>query len=223
MAEWTAGSIAARLGLTLSGEADTPLGGAAALDQAGPHDLAFIGHEKLFEAGTKSGAGCLIAPARFQPRAGQTVISSPQPRAHFAQALALLYPAPPVRPGIHSMAVIAPGARVHPDAEIGAFVSIGSGSQIGARCRIAEGNTIGSHVTIGDDCVLHPRSTIYPGVTLGARCTVHSGAVIGADGFGFEMQGGEYRKVPQVGTVTIGDDVEIGANSCIDRATLGTT
>ncbi len=154
---------------------------------------------------------------------GQTIIESPQPRAHFAQALALLFPAPAIRPGIHPSAVIEEGAHVDPSAEIEAFVTIGRDAHIGARTRIGAGSTIGAATTIGDDCILRPRVSIYERVTIGARCVIHSGVVIGADGFGFEMAGGAWHKVPQVGTVTIGDDVEIGANTCIDRATLGAT
>ncbi len=106
---------------------------------------------------------------------------------------------------------------------MGAFVTVGSGASIGYRTRIGAGSTIGPDVEIGADCILHPRVSVYERVTIGARCIVHSGAVIGADGFGFEMAAGKYQKVPQVGTVLVGDDVEIGANTCIDRATLGVT
>lgn len=223
MSEWTAGSVAARLNLSVRGDAHSLIHGAAALDQAGPTDIAFVGNDKLFEAARNSDAGCLIALPEYQSAPTQTVIESPQPRAHFAQVLAFLYPTRPVRSGIHSSASLAEDAIIDPTAEIGAFVSIGSGSRIGARTRIAEGSSVGSGVTVGDDCVLHPRVTVYDRVSLGSRCIVHAGAVIGADGFGFEMQAGAYRKVPQVGVVEIGNDVEIGANSCIDRATLGAT
>ena len=102
-------------------------------------------------------------------------------------------------------------------------MSIGADAEIGPRVRIGAGCSIGAHVTIGEDTVLHPRVSIYERVSVGARCVIHSGAVIGADGFGFEQTDGEYRKVPQVGTVEIADDVEIGANTCIDRAALGVT
>jgi UDP-3-O-[3-hydroxymyristoyl] glucosamine N-acyltransferase len=154
---------------------------------------------------------------------GQTIIESPQPRAHFAQALALLYPAPRICAGVHPSAVIEEGARIDRTAEVGAFVTIGRNARIGARTRIGAGSTIGADAEIGGDCVVHPRVSVYERITIGARCVIHSGAVIGADGFGFEMAGGAWNKVPQVGTIAIGDDVEIGANSCIDRATLGAT
>jgi UDP-3-O-[3-hydroxymyristoyl] glucosamine N-acyltransferase len=219
----SSGELAAHLHLPLRGDAGRLLTGAATLEDAQPHQLAFASGQKYFDAAARSAAGCVIAPPEFPGADGQTIIESPQPRAHFAQALALLFPVPALNPGIHPTAVVEEGARVDPSAEIEAFVTIGRDAHIGARTRIGAGSTIGAATTIGDDCLLRPRVSIYERVTIGARCVIHSGVVIGADGFGFEMAGGAWHKVPQVGTVTIGDDVEIGANTCIDRATLGAT
>jgi UDP-3-O-[3-hydroxymyristoyl] glucosamine N-acyltransferase len=200
----TAGYIAQQLGLPIRGDASRQITGAAALEEAEGNHLAFVGHARFFGAGAASKAGCLIALAGFPSAESQTIIDSPQPRAHFAQALALLYP---VRhqPGIHPSAVVDPSALIHPEAEIGPFVSIGAG------------------VAVGQSTVIHSHVSIYDRVIIGARCIIHSGAVLGADGFGFEMGAGAFHKVPQVGTVEIGNDVEIGANTCIDRATLGVT
>lgn len=223
MAEFTARELAARLGLAVRGDPTRRLTGAATLDEAAPHQLAFAGSPKHFEAAERSHAGCIIATPEFAGANGQTVIESPQPRAHFAQALSLLFPSPGICPGVHPSVVIGNGARIDPSAEIAAFVTIGKNARIGARTRVDAGTTVGDEVVIGDDCVLHPRVSVYARVTVGSRCLLHSGAVVGADGFGFEMAGGKWNKVPQVGTVTIADDVEIGANSCIDRATLGAT
>jgi UDP-3-O-[3-hydroxymyristoyl] glucosamine N-acyltransferase len=193
------------------------------LEDAAPDQLAFAGGPKYFDAALRSAAGCIIAPPEFDGAPGQTVIESPQPRAHFAQALSLLYPAQLVTAGIHSSASIAPDAVIDPSAEIGPFVTISSQARIGARTRIGAGSAVGASVEIAEDSLIHARVTIYSRVTIGARSVVHSGAVIGADGFGFELAGAAYRKVPQVGVVIIGTDVEIGANTCIDRATLGAT
>jgi UDP-3-O-[3-hydroxymyristoyl] glucosamine N-acyltransferase len=223
MAEFTAGELAARLGLTIRGDASRRLNGAAILDDAGPDQLAFAGGPKYFDAAARSAAGCIIALPEFAGLAGQTVIESPRPRAHFAQALAMLFPAPPVVAGIHPSACVAAGALVDRTAEIGPYVSIGANTRIGANTHIGAGSSIGHGVEIGEGCVVHPRVSIYDRVTIGARCVIHSGAVIGADGFGFELAGTAYRKVPQVGTVALGDEVEVGANTCIDRATLGAT
>jgi UDP-3-O-[3-hydroxymyristoyl] glucosamine N-acyltransferase len=223
MSELTAAELAAFVDLPIRGDASTKIDGAAVLEDAGPHQLAFVGAAKLFDAALQSKAGCLIALSEYPGTPAQTILESPQPRADFAKALALLYPAAPARPGIHPSAVIGDGAVIEATAEIGPFVSIGPGTKIGARTRIGNGSAICAGVIIGDDCILHPRVTIYERIIIGSRSIVHSGAVIGADGFGFELSGGQYRKVPQVGTVEIGDDVEIGANTCIDRATLGAT
>lgn len=201
----TARELAAHLQLPLRGDADRSIAGAAVLEEAQPDQLAFVGSVKFFASGAASKAGCLIAAAEFQPGAGQTVILSPQPRAHFAQALSLLYPARSLRPGVSPSASIDETAEVDPSAEI------------------RENVVIGPHARIGAETILHANVTIYGRVSIGSRSVIHSGAVIGADGFGFEMIDGSYRKVPQVGTVEIGDDVEIGANTCVDRGTLGAT
>lgn len=201
----TAGELAGRLGLPLRGSPDTEISEASLLEEANRTSLAFIGSPKFFEAGLASSAGCLIVIPDYPAALTQTVIESPQPRAHFAQALAILYPEPVQPRGIHPSAVIDPSALVHPTASIGPGVSVGRDSEIGA------------------GTILMPRVTVYHRVTIGQRCLIHAGAVLGADGFGFEFSGGRYQKVPQVGRVRIGDDVEIGANTCIDRATLGVT
>ena len=223
MAELTAGALAAYLGLPIRGDSGRRIVGAAPLGEAGPDRLIFVGAPKFFEAARGSDAGCVIALPEYSGTDDQTVIESTQPRGHFAQALALLYPAPPVSPGISASAVIDPDACVESTAEIGPNVVIGARSVVGENARIGAGAFIGADVQIGAGTLIHPRVTIYDRVRIGANCVIHSGAVIGADGFGFEMSNGRYRKVPQVGSVDIGDDVEIGANSCIDRATLGTT
>jgi UDP-3-O-[3-hydroxymyristoyl] glucosamine N-acyltransferase len=219
----TASELAARLGLRLRGNGNRQIVAAAALEDAAQDDLTFISAPKYFEAGLNSNAGCFIATPDFPAASDRTVIESPQPRAHFAQALTLLYPSAPVHSGVHPTAVIHASASIHATAEIGAFVAIGSNSTVGARVRIGPSTAIGNDVAIADDSLVHARVSVFDRVKIGARTIVHSGVVIGADGFGFELAGPAYRKVPQVGRVEIGKDVEIGANSCIDRATLGAT
>jgi UDP-3-O-[3-hydroxymyristoyl] glucosamine N-acyltransferase len=219
----TASELAARLGLRLRGNVNRQITAAAALEDAGPDDLTFISAPKYFEAGLNSNAGCFIASSDFPAASDRTIIESQQPRAHFAQALALLYPAAPIHPGIHPTAVIHASALIPPSAEIGPFVAIGSNTVIGARVRIGPSTAIGNDTSIGDDSLIHARVSIFDRVSIGARAVIHSGVVIGADGFGFELAGAAYRKVPQVGRIEIGSDVEIGANCCIDRATLGVT
>jgi len=219
----TTGELAEQLGLRIRGDSTRVLHGAALLEEATAHQLGFAARPQFFPAALESAAGCIIAPLEYAGPPGQTVIESPQPRAHFAQALGILYPPAPLLPGVHFSAVIAATASVDASAEIAPGVTIGEGSAVGPGTRVGAGCSIGAGVRIGAGCLLHPRVSVYDRVSIGSRCAIHSGAVIGADGFGFELMGDRYRKVPQVGTVEIGDDVEIGANSCIDRATLGTT
>jgi UDP-3-O-[3-hydroxymyristoyl] glucosamine N-acyltransferase len=198
--------IAARLAANFSGP-DLEITSAAAIDAATPSEIAFAAKPAVLA--TPSQAGCLIVPANLPPESTrpphQAWISAPDPRTAFAQVASLLHPPllPPI--GIHPSATVAPGAQ------------IGEGSRVGPGC------VIGDQVTIGRDCVLHSNVTLYPGVTLGDRVILHAGAVLGADGFGFVFHRGRYEKFPQIGRVEIGSDVEIGANSCIDRAALGVT
>jgi UDP-3-O-[3-hydroxymyristoyl] glucosamine N-acyltransferase len=199
-----ASELARRLGKTCEGDPDRDLTGAAPLDSVGPSELSFVGSMKSAEPGLASQAGCLIVPLDFEAP-GRTFIRDSSPRRLFAHALTILYPS-----------TAAPG--IHPTAIIGEGTTIGEGSSIGPGC------VIGNHVTIGGGSLLHPRVTIYDRVRIGRRAILHSGCVIGADGFGFAPdEQGRWSKFPQVGTVEIGDDVEVGANSCIDRAALGVT
>ena len=219
----TTGELAEQLGLRIRGDSTRVLHGAALLEEATAHQLGFAARPQFFPAALESAAGCIIAPLEYAGPPGQTVIESPQPRAHFAQALGILYPPAPLLPGVHFSAVIAATASVDASAEIAPGVTIGEGSAVGPGTRVGAGCSIGAGVRIGAGCLLHPRVSVYDRVSIGSRCAIHSGAVIGADGFGFELMGDRYRKVPQVGTVEIGDDVEIGANTCIDRGALDAT
>ncbi len=215
LAEW--------LGATFEGDGEKELDGAGALETAGAAEVAFVGSRKAARQADASAAGCLIVPADFTNPGGRTVIRAPEPRTAFARAITALHPAPPLAPGIHPTAQVAEGAQVPPDCAVGAQATIGEGARIGARCRIGAGCAIGRRVSIGDGSVLYANVTVYDDVDIGARAVLHSGCVLGADGFGFALAGDHYEKFPQIGRVVIGDDVEIGANSCVDRAALGVT
>jgi UDP-3-O-[3-hydroxymyristoyl] glucosamine N-acyltransferase len=195
---------------------------AAPLDSATAGQLAFVASVKAAATALQSTA-CLIAPTIYTRPASQTVIRAENPRAAFARALALLYPPETPRPSVHRSACIEASASLHPTVEIGPHVVVGAHSVIAAGVRLAAGCAIGAHVRIGANARLYPNVTLYDGVRIGGNAIIHSGAVIGADGFGFAREGGRYQKFPQVGTVEIGDDCEIGANTCIDRAALGVT
>jgi UDP-3-O-[3-hydroxymyristoyl] glucosamine N-acyltransferase len=215
--------LAEKLPVILEGDGDIEIVSAAPLESAGAGDLSFVSSGKAFSIADISGAGCLVVPKDYENEQRRTVLRAEHPRGIFAAALALLYPAAPVQPGIHATAEVHPDANIDSSAEVGAHVSIGARARIGAGCRIGPGCAIGADASIGANSTLHANVTLYSGARVGARCILHSGCVIGADGFGFVLAGSEYQKFPQVGQVEIGDDVEIGANSCIDRAALGIT
>jgi UDP-3-O-[3-hydroxymyristoyl] glucosamine N-acyltransferase len=202
--------IATLLAAPFEGEGRREISAAAPLESAGPHDVSFAGGEKVIDKARSSKAGCLIVRAA-------------QPRAAFAVVLAKLYPRAQPAPGIHTSAVIADSAHVHPSCSIGPHVTIGPDTVIDEGTIVGGGCVVGARVRIGPGALLHAHITIYDDVVIGARAVLHSGCVLGADGFGFALAGDRYQKFPQVGRVEIGDDVEIGANSCVDRAALGVT
>jgi UDP-3-O-[3-hydroxymyristoyl] glucosamine N-acyltransferase len=140
-----------------------------------------------------------------------------------ARASALLTPERRPAPGVHAHASVHPEARVAADAHVDADSVVGAGAMIGARAVIGPGCTVGDRAAVGEDSVLHARVSVYPDCVVGARCVLHAGVVVGADGFGFAEEAGRWIKVPQVGRAVLGDDVELGANTCIDRGALGDT
>jgi UDP-3-O-[3-hydroxymyristoyl] glucosamine N-acyltransferase len=215
--------LAEHLAVRFEGDGAVNITGAAPLEGAAADQISFIGSRKAFDAAEKSTAGCLVAPHDFGNASGRTLLRAAQPRAIFAAAVHLLYPPAPVVAGIHPTASLAGSARVHPTAEIGPHVTVEPDADIGRSCRIGAGCYIGARSRVGAHSVLHPRVTLYGDVTVGERAILHSGCVLGADGFGFVLSGDHYEKFPQIGRVEIGDDVEIGANSCVDRAALGIT
>jgi UDP-3-O-[3-hydroxymyristoyl] glucosamine N-acyltransferase len=215
--------MAAMLAASYQGDGGREITGAAPLETAGPRELSFVSNRKAFEAARRSSAGCLIANSEYSPAHEQTVIRSPQPRAAFASALTHLYPAERPDWGVHPSAVIAPTARVHSNCSVGPHVTIAADSVVEEGTVIGPGTAIGARAHIGCNSLLHANVTIYHDVRIGARAVLHSGCVIGADGFGFALAGDRYQKFPQVGRVELGDEVEVGANACIDRAALGVT
>ena len=199
--------------------------GANTIENAGESELAFAANKKALEAAISSRAGCVIVPVSCNVLLSATVIRVEDPRVAFVKALEQIYPRrmPPAVTVIHPTAAIAGTAQLGQNCRIGAYVCIGEHARIGDGCEIGPGCVIGDDVAVGSSSTLHGHVTIYDHVRIGARAIVHSGAVIGADGFGFALTGDHYEKFPQVGVVEIGDDVEIGANCCIDRAALGVT
>jgi len=209
--------------VVFEGNGDAEIRRVTSLEDAGPDDLSFVAHKRALKAAAASQAGCLLVPLDFVNDANRTVIRVPDPRAAVARVIAKLHPRVDPQPGIHPTAIIGPGSIVETGCFIGPLVSIGAGVRVGADTSIGAGSVIGDYVHIGDACILHPRVTIYRDVEIGSEVILHSGCVIGADGFGFVLTDGIYEKFPQIGRVHIGDRVEIGANSCVDRAALGVT
>jgi UDP-3-O-[3-hydroxymyristoyl] glucosamine N-acyltransferase len=195
--------IAHRLGGELEGNGDAEVESAAPIEFAGPRQITFLANERM-EVLQRSRAGCVLVRRSMTQLQGRRVIKVDDPRLAFAQVLGWLHPRT-ASTGVHRTAV------VHPTARLGANVSVGPHCTVGAGC------------SIGDDTVLHANVTLYDGVTIGRRCVLHAGAVIGSDGFGFVPAGSHLEKVPHIGWVAIDDDVEIGANSTIDRGTLVAT
>jgi len=215
--------IAERLGCRLEGDGALPIRGVAGLESAGPGDLTFFSNPRYAPAlrATKASAVILPDDGTAAPCA---ILRSPQPYLTFAQALAFFPRDERPRAGTHPSAVVDPTAVIAADVSIGPLAVIGAGAHVGARTMIHPHVVIGPGVQIGDDCVLHARVSIRERSVLGHRVVVQDGAVIGSDGFGFvTTPAGEHVKIPQHSIVVIEDDVEIGANTTIDRPAVGET
>lgn len=216
------GELAERLGCRLEGDGGLEIRGVRGLEDAGPQDLTFVAQERYLSRLARSTAAAVIL-AEGWPAVDRPALRSPNPTLAFARALSLFHPPRVSAPGIHPTAVVAPDARVAPTASVGPLTVVGPGAEVGADTILEAHVAVGAGVCIGQGCRIFPQVTLRDGVVLGDRVTVHSGTVIGADGFGYARDGHRYVKIPQVGRVVIEDDVEIGANVTIDRATLGET
>jgi UDP-3-O-[3-hydroxymyristoyl] glucosamine N-acyltransferase len=204
------------------GDAGRAIEGVATLERAGPADLAFLTNPRYRRLAETTRAGALLV-GEGTSVAGRDLLVAKEPYAALAAILALFAPEAPRRPGVSPLAFLAKDVSLGDAVEIGAFAFLDDGAAVGSRASVGEGCVVGRGAAVGEDTVLHPRVVLYPGTRVGARCRIHSGAVLGGDGFGFATSRGEHRKVPQLGRVVVGDDVEIGANTTIDRGALGDT
>jgi UDP-3-O-[3-hydroxymyristoyl] glucosamine N-acyltransferase len=233
---FTIGEIARLLEATCVGDPKTLITGVAGLDATAPGTISFIEDPKLLGVALSSSASAIIAPVSMlesleneqkatakRPQIGKPLVFTLNPRLAFAKVMELLQPVSLPEIGVHASAVI------EKDAHIGAGVTIREGCYVGHHAHIGDGAILYPHVVVGDGAQIGDASVLFPSVVLyhhvhiGKRVRIHSGSVIGADGFGYVSDGKEHHKVPQVGTVIIEDDVEIGANVTIDRATMGAT
>ena len=218
----TARELAEYLGAKVAGDPGAAISGVASPEQARAEDLIYVDSQRQQQRAQDSAARCVVAPEELE-LAGKTVLAVPNPKFAFAKAAAWLLPRTAPKPGIHATAIVASTARLAADVFVGPYavvedeVEIGRGSVVEAFCFLGRG------AKLGESCWLHPRVTLYAGAHLGNGVEVHSGSVIGGDGFGYVFGEGRHQKFPQIGSVQIGDHVEIGCNTTIDRGSLGVT
>jgi UDP-3-O-[3-hydroxymyristoyl] glucosamine N-acyltransferase len=217
------GELGAALGREVEGDARFTVRGVAPLAGAGPEDLSFARSAGYARALAASRAGAVIVPPGLDA-GGRPALRSPRPDLDFARAVALLAAGELPSPGVHPSAVVAPDAQVDASAHVGPLAVVGARAVVGPRSVLHPHVVLYPDVRVGADCVLHAGCVLREEVELGDRVVLHPGAVLGGDGFGYALdETGRPTKVPQVGRVVLEDDVEIGANATIDRATLGET
>jgi UDP-3-O-[3-hydroxymyristoyl] glucosamine N-acyltransferase len=227
--------IAEAVGARLIGDGTVEVGAVASMESATPQDLIFVEYEKHLPSALQSSAGAIIAGEFAETLAASRVGTRPllianHPKLAFARAAQFFqqgskHDAVPQQRSVHSSAVVHSSVILGPSVLVGERAVVAEQVQVGENTRIGAGCSIGSGVKIGRDCEIYPNITIYPGTTLGDRVIVHAGAVLGSDGFGYvrDRKTGHYEKFPQVGRLVIEDDVEIGANTTIDRGALDET
>ena len=219
----TARELAKRLNLTLEGDPAEPVTGLATPERAHQRDLIFVEAAKHLPRAARSLAHCVIVPmdARLEEK---TLLRAANPKLAFAQAAAVLFGPPRLAPpGLHATAVIGHGVKMGNDVAVGPYAVIDEGAEIGAGSQIGAFCSVGRGAVLATGCILYPHVVVYPGVHVGRDVILHAGVVVGGDGFGYVTGGGRHWKFPQIGRVEIGDEVEIGCNSCVDRAALEET
>lgn len=221
-ARWTLGALAEQVGGTLEGPADLPLAGVGSADGGDPHAIAFAENDGYVRQARASGVGALLVPPGLDAQ-GVPCIRVEQPRLMFFLLLKQCEREVALPRGIHPSAVVDPTAAVDPDASVGPLAVVAAGARVAARAQVFSFCYVGEGCSVGEGSVMLPGAVLVQDVSVGRNCLLHSGVVLGADGFGFVWDGSSRVKVPQVGRVELGDDVEIGANTTIDRATAGAT
>jgi UDP-3-O-[3-hydroxymyristoyl] glucosamine N-acyltransferase len=213
--------LAGKIGATLTGP-DSRVTGIAPVEDAGPGQVTFLSNPKYARLARETRASAVIAKEPV-PGASCAFLLTPNPYLAFACAVEQFHP--PVRPapGVSPQASVHPRASLGKDVSVGPFAVVEEGAVLGDRVALMAGVYVGRGASVGEDCLLYPRVTLYEGVRVGKRVILHAGCVVGSDGFGFAPSPQGFRKIPQVGIVEIGDDVEVGANTTIDRAALGVT
>jgi len=220
---WTLAQLAKQVSAELKGNGDSEIHGVATLDNAGPGQISFFTNTKYRAQLRQTRAAAVILQPEYSVDCPTSCLVVSNPHAAYARIATILHPLPEARPGIHPSAQIADSALVADSASIGANVVIGDGTTIADGVFIGANTSIGSHSAIGSECRIMANVSIGDKVTIGRRGLIHPGVVIGADGFGQAYEDGKWIKVPQIGGVRLGDDVEIGANTTIDRGAIADT
>jgi len=218
----TVAEIAESLGAEVVGDGSRRISGVASLERAGADEIAFIDKPERVEVALQSAAGCLVVPSGVTSDA-KPLIQAANPKLAFVRAIQLFQSPRSSVPGVHPTAVVGDGVSLGDGVRIGPFAVIEAGVRIGAGTDVGPGVYVGARCVIGAACALHPHAVLYADVTLGDRVAVHAGAVLGSDGFGYVVEDGVYHKFPQIGRLEVGDDVDIGANTTIDRGALDAT
>lgn len=221
--DYSLGELAVRFGLELRGDPTLRVSRVATLHQASADSLSFLANPRYKKHLSTTQAVAVVVGPNEVDGCPVAALIAPNPYLAYARIAGLLYPTPPALAGIHPSAVVAEGAKIAASAAVGPLCVIETGAEVGERAQLGAGCTLFAGARVGDDTRLMPRVTLYADVVVGRRCLLHSGAVVGADGFGFAPDSGGWFKVPQVGSVRIGDDVEIGANTTIDRGAIEDT
>lgn len=221
--EYSLGELAVRFGLVLRGEPDLKVRRVATLSNAGPGSLSFLANSRYRRQLDTTRATAVLLSLKDAANCPVAALIDPNPYLAYARIAALMHPEEPARAGIHPSAVVSSGARIAASASIGPLSVIEDDAEIGERVLVGPHCIVQRGARVGDDSRLMARVSLYERVSIGRRCILHAGSVIGADGFGFAPYSGTWVKVPQVGSVRIGDDVEIGANTTIDRGAIDDT
>lgn len=217
------GDLAERLEGRVEGDPSFEVEAVRTLEAAGPLDLAFVAHRRYRRKAAASDAGALLVPAVEAAAPGKSLLIVDEVYFALARLLEIFHPQSPREPGVHPTAIVEPGAEVDAAATIGPYAVVGSGSRVAGRA------VLEAHVVVGRDCVvgegawLYPHVTLYDRTVIGAGSVLHAGAVVGSDGFGYAQHGGRHHKIPQVGRAVVEDEVELGANTTVDRALLDET
>jgi UDP-3-O-[3-hydroxymyristoyl] glucosamine N-acyltransferase len=217
------GELAQVLGVRCEGDRDQEIVGVEGIEKAGPGQLTFVANPKYTPFARTSKAGAVLVTEDFEAIAAPTLRTS-NPYLAFARAVGIFHPAPRYEPGIHPTAVIDPTATVETAVHVGAYVVVGAGARVGSGTTLLPHSVIYPGASLGKNCMVHAHAVVREGCRLGDGVILQNGAVVGSDGFGFaKEESGRWHKITQSGPVILGNEVEVQANSCIDRASVGTT